>query len=77
MSRGSQVSIHGTENLLYHMQGVRQGWAGKGAHSTSWRSVRILCKKEQATHRAGGKGLCRGPPCGAVGREAVSYAQDS
>ena len=77
VSRGSQGSIHDTKNLFCHMQEVRQGWAGKDAHSTSWRSVRILCKKEQATHRAGDTGLCRGPPCGAVGQEAVSCAQDS
>ena len=58
----SQGSIHDTENLFCYMQGVKQEWAGTGAHSTAWRRVKILCKEEQTSHRAvGTTGLFMGP----------------
>ena len=64
VSRGSQGSIHDTENLFCYMQGVKQGWASTGAHSMAWRRVGIPCKEEQTTHRAAGPGLYMGSSAG-------------
>ena len=65
VSRGSQGSIHGTENLFCHMQGVRQGGPARvptvhpGADYTQGRGYRALQGSPMWSSRTGSRSVMR------------------